>query len=474
MHLPSLDVLPSTVHGMIGESGSGKSLTLLAIMGLVPENLKAKGKILFKLRDRTFDLMQMATKEMQGLRNKHIGMVFQEPMTALNPQMRCGDQLMEALLVHNRCGRNEAEGIINNCLEEVGLTETQRFKNAYPHQISGGQRQRIMIAMATIHKPELVLADEPTTALDPETGRVVMETLIKRCRNTQSALILVSHELPLVKKISDHVSVLRYGTCLAQGTAVEVLGGKTMHPYVQELFDALPHGTRDVIPPAEPLLKVKDISKSYKLGKRSMPVLDGISFSLQKGETLALVGLSGSGKSTMARILTGLEKTENGEVVYKDQNLLKRKVTGIQMVFQDPYASLNQHISNLETVAEVLRVRTNGKRLNREEAATTAIELLTMVGLTEKQAALFPHNLSGGQRQRLCIARALAAEPEILVLDEAVAALDPLVQKQILDLLKKIQLETGIIYIFITHNMDVAKTFAHKMARLQDHKLKMV
>jgi len=465
LNLPILEIQPGDIYGLIGESGSGKSLSLLAIMGLLPKNIRASGTIVFRGDATSNELIGASESIFRGLRNKKIGMVFQEPMTALNPQMTCGAQLLEALRVHKICNKSEEKTILKDALLDVELFETERILESYPHQISGGQRQRIMIAMATMHKPALVLADEPTTALDPETGKAVMNTLINRCKNTGSALLLVSHDLQIIQKYCNNVAVLRHGVCLTQGTASDVFTTKK-HPYVQELLDAIPSEKRKPVAGVDSMLFVSGISKAYKTKDSLKQVLNGIHFELKTGETLAVIGGSGSGKSTLASILTGLEKMDSGEIVYKNENIGKKKHTGIQMVFQDPYASLNQNMRNVDAVSEVLCF----KGANADEAKSHALALLESVGLDLEKANAFPHNLSGGQRQRLCIARALAANPEILVLDESVAALDPLVQKQVLDLLKNIQETSGIIYIFITHNMEVAASFAHKTLILNHEK----
>lgn len=457
LELPAMEVQAGVVMGVIGESGSGKSLTLLASMGLLPKGIKAEGSIHFKGQE----LIGLPETEFRKIRNRNIGMVFQEPMTALNPQMTCGKQLAEAVQVHAKPTDAALQAQLEEVLMEVGLTDPRRILESYPHQISGGQRQRVMIAMATIHRPQLVLADEPTTALDPETGKAVMEILVKRCRNTGSALLVVSHDLAMIQQFATRVAVFRQGECLVQGIAAEVFG-TDRHAYVQQLMDAQPHGKRALPNNAIEKLEVRHIAKAYSTRRGKLQVLRDLNFTLQKGETLAILGGSGTGKSTIAKILTGLEKADNGSVVYNGANLLDKKVTGIQMVFQDPFASLNLNMRNAEAVAEVLRVR--GKDAKTAEAR--ALELLNLVGLTSEQGQSYPQNLSGGQRQRLCIARALASEPEILILDEAVAALDPLIQKQILDLLQEIQERTKLIYIFITHNIWVADAFAHQQILL--------
>ncbi len=457
LELPMLQVQPGEVMGIIGESGSGKSLTLLASIGLLPKGIKAEGSIKFCGRE----LLGLAESEFRKIRNRNIGMVFQEPMTALNPQMTCGAQLSEAIKVHSRPTEIEIQQQLVSVLEEVGLSDPRRILESYPHQISGGQRQRVMIAMATIHRPQLVLADEPTTALDPETGKVVMEILVNRCKNTGSALLLVSHDLALVRQFASGVAVFRHGECLVQGNAENVFTGD-LHPYVKQLLDAQPNGKRQKPEESSEKLVVSDLAKTYHTRRGDLQVLKSLSFTLHRGQTLAVIGGSGTGKSTIAKILTGLERADGGSIVFKGENLLKKRITGIQMVFQDPFASLNLNMRNAEAVAEVLRVR----GITAKDADSRALDLLQMVGLTPEQGQSYPQNLSGGQRQRLCIARALASDPEILILDEAVAALDPLIQKQILDLLRDLQERSQIIFIFITHNMDVAESFAHVKIRL--------
>lgn len=461
-HIPELKVNEGMIYGNIGESGSGKSLSLLSIIGLLPPKLMASGEVGFHMDKNQVNLLANKISEWQKLRGRHIGMVFQEPMSALNPQMTCGDQLAESLKVHLKLSRQELQTRLQEALQEVGLTDTERFLNAYPHQISGGQRQRIMIAMATIHRPKLVLADEPTTALDPDTQTEVLETLVKRCKQTGSALILVSHDIDSIRKYCEFISVMQSGKVLASGSSTEVFS-ENIHPYVQQLMDAQLQVPRTELSGAIEMRAV-NLGKTYVKGKKSFAAVQNISFSLKRGETLAVLGKSGSGKSTIARILTGLEKTDQGEVIFHSKNILLQKPTGVQMVFQDPYSSLNNHLTNREAVAEVLRFR----GYDRDKANVKAAEIIQSVGLDVSVCLRYPHQLSGGQRQRLCIARALASEPEILVLDEAVAALDPLVQKQVLSLLIDIQEQTGMIYIFITHDPAVARKFAHQTLNLSE------
>jgi ABC-type glutathione transport system ATPase component len=460
--IPDLQIEKGKTYGIIGESGSGKSLFLLSVMGLLPKELSVKGGLEFKSSDGLLSLLECDAESLRNLRGKSIGMVFQEPLSALNPQRKCGWQLLEALEVHQQKDKQKGKEICLNALKEVGIEQPERIFNAYPHQISGGQRQRVMIAMATIHKPSLVLADEPTTALDPETAEKVLETLVLVCHNIGSSLILVSHDLPLVMKHCNHITVMQHGHVVVSGNASELFSDGKIHPYVKALQDALPKGKRDVLPSAPEIFNAINLSKNYLTEKKTFRALEGISFNLRKGEGLAILGYSGSGKTTLAKILTGLETADDGSVLFNGESLLSKKPTGVQMVFQDPFSSLNTEISNRNTLLEVLSLR----GIKGHIAATHIKNLFFQVGLDESLLDRFPHQLSGGQRQRLCIARALAVDPQVLVLDEAVAALDPLVQKQILDLLKRIQEETGVIYLFITHNPDAARYLCHRYIKL--------
>lgn len=450
-------------YGIIGESGSGKSLFLLALMGLLPKNLSVTGTITATVLGEQKDLLKASASEKRLLRGKWMGMVFQEPMSALNPQRTCGWQLLEALSVYEKLAKDAAKMRCTDALQSVGIEDPERIFCAYPHQISGGQRQRVMIAMATIHKPKLVLADEPTTALDPITARQVMDTLTRVCASLGSSLVLVSHDLSLVAAYCENLTVMRNGSVITSGNTNQILNSTTKHPYVQELLDAIPSGKRTALNDKDSVFEVKDLSKVFVKGKQRFQALKQVSFRLKKGEGLAVIGFSGSGKTTLAKILTGLELSDEGQVVFNGESILQKRPTGIQMVFQDPFSSLNTELTNRETVLEVLKL--NGKAI--EEAERKVQQLFNQVGLDTMLLDKYPHQLSGGQRQRLCIARALAGNPQVLVLDEAVAALDPLVQKQILDLLINIQEKTGVIYIFITHNHEAAQYLCHQFVKLE-------
>jgi ABC-type glutathione transport system ATPase component len=458
--LNSLDVNAGEIHGMIGESGSGKSLTLFGIMGLISPALTLEGSIQFQ----GMQLRGLDQRAWRGIRGKEIGMIFQEPMTALNPQMRCGKQLMESALIHET-DFALAKVKVERKLTQLGLGEIlDRILGAYPHQLSGGQRQRVMIAMACVHEPPLILADEPTTALDSVARQQVMRDLERICKDQGSALLWVSHELDLVQQYAEGVTVLRKGICMAQGVKEEVFG-VAAHEYVKELIAAMPSGVWvKPLDEHDPVLEIRDLGKTYQQKGWEVKALRGFTDVLHRGETLAIVGLSGSGKSTFAKILVALELPTEGSVRLNSASLKWKPPTGIQMVFQDPYSSLNPNDTSIDAVSEVVRFVEN---CSKEEADKRSRELLQEVGFDLRLAGAFPHEMSGGQRQRLCIARALASNPKVLILDEAVAALDPLVQKQVLDLLLGLQRDRGLAFIFITHNLEVARAIAHRIVFLE-------
>ena len=453
LYLPHLHIKQGEIHSLIGESGSGKSLTMLACIGLLHKNLSYTGKIDLFNQDST----KYTQKDWETLRGLDVSMVFQEPMSALNPLMTCGKQLLECLYIHNRVSKDEAQIIAEKALQAAGIEEPKRMMNSFPHQISGGQRQRVMIAMACINKPDLVLADEPTTALDTITAGKVLQTLVDNCKENGSALLLVSHDIDKVSKFSEYIHVLRFGELLASGHTKDVLG-KEKHAYVQELINAKPsnNSKKNTIP--VPRLSVSGLNKSFEKNGETFKALENISFELNQGETLAIIGFSGSGKTTLAKILTGIEKRDDGTVMLDGVELASKAPTGIQMVFQDPYSSLNTNQSCEDCLVEALMVV---EKMNKKEAVAQSESLLNKVGL-KGFAFKYPHQMSGGQRQRLCIARALCTDPKVLILDESVAALDPLVKKQILQLLKKIQTEKGLVYLFVTHELDVAESIATK------------
>ncbi len=461
VHLPNLQLESGEMHGVVGESGSGKSITLFVIMGLISNQLKVSGSVQFE----GLELLGLQDDVWQTLRGKRIGMVFQEPMSALNPQMKCGKQLMESAMIHEP-NVDIAKEKVHRKLDQMGLGEIkERIMKSYPHQLSGGQRQRVMIAMACVHEPPLILADEPTTALDSLARQQVMADLQRVCKEQGSALLWVSHELDLVKQYAENVTVLRRGVCVTQGTCSDVFSDQA-HGYVRELLNAMPKGVW--VNPIEgqvPVLEINHLTKEYGEKPNTVKALLQFNEVLMQGETLSVVGLSGSGKSTLAKLLVALEQPTAGEMLLNQRALLKRPPTGIQMVFQDPYSSLNPNAKAIDAVLEVVEWVNRGNTLtdHREKAML----LLEEVGFDLRLSEAYPHQMSGGQRQRLCIARALASEPKVLILDEAVAALDPLVQKLVLEMLLELQKKRGLSYVFITHNLEVARAISHRIIYLE-------
>jgi len=461
VHLPNLHLEPGEMHGVVGESGSGKSITLFVIMGLISNQLKVSGSVQFE----GVELLGLQDDVWQTLRGKRIGMVFQEPMSALNPQMKCGKQLMESAMIHEP-NVDIAKEKVHRKLDQMGLGEIkERIMKSYPHQLSGGQRQRVMIAMACVHEPPLILADEPTTALDSLARQQVMADLQRVCKEQGSALLWVSHELDLVKQYAENVTVLRRGVCVTQGTCSDVFSDQA-HGYVRELLNAMPKGVW--VNPIEgqvPVLEINHLTKEYGEKPNTVKALLQFNEVLMQGETLSVVGLSGSGKSTLAKLLVALELPTAGEMLLNQRALLKRPPTGIQMVFQDPYSSLNPNAKAIDAVLEVVEWVNKGNTMSNHREK--AMLLLEEVGFDLRLSEAYPHQMSGGQRQRLCIARALASEPKVLILDEAVAALDPLVQKLVLEMLLELQKKRGLSYVFITHNLEVARAISHRIIYLE-------
>ena len=461
VHLPNLHLESGEMHGVVGESGSGKSITLFVIMGLISNQLKVSGSVQFE----GVELVGLQDDVWQTLRGKRIGMVFQEPMSALNPQMKCGKQLMESAMIHEP-NVDIAKEKVHRKLDQMGLGEIkERIMKSYPHQLSGGQRQRVMIAMACVHEPPLILADEPTTALDSLARQQVMADLQRVCKEQGSALLWVSHELDLVKQYAENVTVLRRGVCVTQGTCSDVFSDQA-HGYVRELLNAMPKGVWvNPIESQVPVLEINHLTKEYGDKPNTVKALLQFNEVLMQGETLSVVGLSGSGKSTLAKLLVALELPTAGEMLLNQRALLKRPPTGIQMVFQDPYSSLNPNAKAIDAVLEVVEWVNKGNTMSNHREK--AMLLLEEVGFDLRLSEAYPHQMSGGQRQRLCIARALASEPKVLILDEAVAALDPLVQKLVLEMLLELQKKRGLSYVFITHNLEVARAISHRIIYLE-------
>ncbi|MEM5429920.1 ABC transporter ATP-binding protein [Cupriavidus oxalaticus] len=464
----SYDLHAGEILCIVGESGSGKSMSANAIMGLLPTYLKPEeGQILFKGRD----LLTQDEATLLGMRGKDMAMVFQEPLSALNPVMTVGDQIAEVMRVHNACPGEARTRRVLELLEFVGLPDPATLMHAYPFRLSGGQRQRVVIAMALALEPALLIADEPTTALDVTTQAQILD-LIRRIQAEKGmGVMFVTHDFGVVAEIADRVAVMEKGVLVEMGSADQVLN-RPQHAYTKRLIGAVPHGRacergRNE---AETVLEVRDLSKTYVTGgglftkKRVVHAVDGVSFTVRRGETLGIVGESGSGKSTIGKCLLRLTEIDGGALLFDGQDIARLSERqfrplrrDVQMIFQDPFASLNPR----HTVGRIITDGPVANGVPLAAAQARARELLQLVGLEASAFDRYPNQFSGGQRQRIGIARALALEPKLLVADESVSALDVSVQAQVLELLADLQKRLNIGLIFITHDLRVAAQICH-------------
>lgn len=498
----SLEVRPNQCVALVGESGSGKSVTALAILGLLPKsNARVNDGSAVIYRNR--DLLGLSARELTAVRGAEISMVFQEPMSSLNPVFSIGFQLMEVLKKHLGLDRKRARARAIELLQEVGIPDAQVRVDAYPHQFSGGQQQRVMIAMAIACEPRLLIADEPTTALDITIQNQILTTLLQLRQKRQMAMLFITHDLRLVAQTADHVVVMRNGEIREQG-AVEQIFCAPRDAYTQALLACRPPIERrprrlpvvdDFLrgAPFTPVveerlrglrgdeqwvLEVSGLSKRFHfreglLRNREFTALSNASFKLAKGKTLGVVGESGSGKTTMALALMRLTQASSGSVLFDGRDLLhllpdeafnyKRR---IQIVFQNPYASLNPRFTAGQLLMEPMRIHDIGADPN--ERVELALELMRKVGLPESGFFKYPHEFSGGQRQRIAIARCLTLQPDVLICDEAVSALDISVQAQLLNLLQDLQDEYGMSYIFISHDLTVVKYMSDEVMVMKD------
>lgn len=460
----SFDLLPGKTLCVVGESGSGKSMIANAVMGLLsrPHVEPVAGEIRFGGQD----LLQLTEDQLRALRGQRIGMIFQEPMTALNPVMRIGDQLAEVFDAHLSLSGAEKRKRIIAALSDVGLPEPGLIINSYPFRLSGGQRQRVMIACALLLEPQLLIADEPTTALDVTTQAQILQLIRELQQRKGTAVLFITHDFGVVSEIADHVVVMQMGQCVEEGAAKDVLLNP-QHAYTRKLLAAIPKG--DVRESKAErhhhfVLQVQDLNKVYNTGGglftkgRRVHAANQINFDLRRGETLGIVGESGSGKSTVGKCLVGLQGFDggrilfNGKALHPGSNFQSVAKSRIQMVFQDPYASLNPR----HRIGAAIASGPIAQGVPPAKAKARALELLKLVGMKEEAYDRFPHEFSGGQRQRIGIARALALDPELLVADEPVSALDVSVQAQVLELFAKVREEFGLSMVFITHDLRVA------------------
>ena len=527
----SFDIPENTIVALVGESGSGKSVTAMSIVNLLPDNAERSGQVLWQGRD----LLQARLGELQALRGREIACVFQDPMSSLNPVFTVGAQLAEPLIKHMGMGKAQAWKRAEELLAEVGIPEPARRMTSYPHEMSGGQQQRVMIAMALTCEPKLLIADEPTTALDVTIQRQILELIGKLKTTRRMSVLFISHDLGVVGEVADHVVVMRNGIIREQGPVAQIFASP-QDDYTRALLAcrpslegnparlmviddhiaqqaALQAGAAAPVAQAQPkdpnapvVLEVRSLAKSFWIkgapegralpgpapqggarklgaalrflvkglfGKREFKAVQNVNFQLRRGHTLGVVGESGSGKTTMGLTLLRLHEPTGGEVIFDGKNLLKlsdreRQAMRrrIQIVFQNPYASLNPRFTIGQTLIEPMEI--HGIGASTAEREQRARELLAKVGLDDRAFGKYPHEFSGGQRQRIAIARCLTLNPEVLVLDEAVSALDVSVQAQVLNLLKDLQDEFGLSYVFISHDLAVVRFISDEVLVMKD------
>jgi peptide/nickel transport system ATP-binding protein len=491
----SFDIAANRTVALVGESGSGKSVTAMSILNLLPDNAERTGSIRYQGRE----LLRATPAELRALRGREIACVFQDPMSSLNPVLSIGRQLCEPLIAHLGQSRRAALQRAEALLVEVGMPEARRRLDAYAHELSGGQQQRVMIAMALACEPKLLIADEPTTALDVTIQRQILELLGALKAKHGMSLLFISHDLGVVGEIADEVVVMREGTVRERGPVAQIFAAPqdaytsallACRPSLQHNPARLmvidehiaghsahaPAGAKD--PDAPVILEVRSLAKSFWLrqgvfGRREFKAVHGVSFKLRRGHALGVVGESGSGKTTMGLTLLRLHEPTGGEVIFDGRNLLRldereRQAMRrrIQIVFQNPYASLNPRFTIGQTLVEPMTIHGIGQNLAEREQR--ARDLLVKVGLDGSAFGRYPHEFSGGQRQRVAIARCLTLNPEVLVLDEAVSALDVSVQAQVLNLLRDLQDELGLSYVFISHDLAVVRFISDEVLVMKD------
>ncbi len=506
--------------GIVGESGSGKTVSSLALMRLLPRSGKISGgDLIFNSRQGKTVIQNLSEKEMRSFRGNEIAMVFQEPLTSLNPVLTCGSQVMEAIMLHQQVSKNEGRNRTLELFKRVKLPRPEALLDSYPHQLSGGQKQRVMIAMAISCNPLLLIADEPTTALDVTVQKAILELLKELQEENNMSIIFISHDLGVIAEIADKALVMYKGDIVEQGSILDIFSNP-QHPYTKGLLACRPPlykhlhilptvkdflddsnkteyilSDKNIITPEErknsrqklyalePVLKVENLKTYFPIHKGVLgktidyvKAVDDISFDVYPGEILGIVGESGSGKTTLGRTILRLIEPTSGSINYRGTDIRKLSTEEmrqyrkrLQIIFQDPYSSLNPHLTVGESIVEPMRVH---EILNSEkERKARAIELLERVNMNTSQFNLYPHEFSGGQRQRICIARALALNPEFIVCDECISALDVSVQAQVINLLSELKKDFGFTYLFISHDISVIKFISDRMIVLYNGKI---
>lgn len=508
----SYDLFQNEILGVVGESGSGKSVSSMAILGLLPKKNTSydSGSIKFKEKE----LIGLSNRDFQTIRAKEIAVIFQEPMTSLNPSMTCGEQVLEVLIKHFDINKNAAKEEVLQLFEKVKLPKPEELYKKYPHQISGGQKQRVMIAIAISCKPEVLIADEPTTALDVTVQKEIIILLKELQQETKMSIIFISHDLALVSEISDRVVVMYKGKIVEQGSAQQVFQSP-QHQYTQALINSRPDTNKrlsrlptiqdylnesvndklitnieraerlDKLYANAPILEVKNVEKIY-INKGFLmqkdivfKAVNDVSFTMYEGETVGLVGESGCGKSTLGHAILQLDRATAGQIFYKGKDItqiskpeLRSLRKEIQLIFQDPYSSLNPRIPIGQAIMEPMKI--HSLYSNDKERKEKTLELLERVGLEENHFYRYPHEFSGGQRQRIGIARTIAVNPKLIVCDESVSALDISVQAQVLNLLNELKENFGFSYIFISHDLSVVKYMSDQLLVMNKGKLEEV
>ncbi len=503
----AFDLHEGEALGIVGESGSGKSLTSLAVMGLLPKQaIIRSGKIELNTGEKTLELTATSEEDQQKLRGKAVAMVFQEPMTSLNPSHTCGRQVLEAIENHTNLRGKEARNRVIELFDDVLLPRPEEIYDSYPHQISGGQKQRVMIAMALSCDPKVIIADEPTTALDVTVQKQVLEILKSLCQKNNTALIFITHDLGVVADIASRVMVMYRGRVLESGKTEQIFQNPT-EAYTRALIECRPRLDKNPqrLPVVADFLNQRDPSHKAELSQEEMSsvvlmsirnlnvwypkernwlgkpksflrAVDDVSLEVYKGETLGLVGESGCGKSTLGKTLVRLLDPQSGQILFKGQDIaqlderrIKPLRRSMQLIFQDPYASLNPRFTVEQTLTEPMVV--HGVGSNRSERKQLIRDTLDKVGLPQESLGKYPHQFSGGQRQRICIARALVLRPEFIVCDESVSALDVSVQAMVLNLLNDLKDELDLTYIFVSHDLSVVKYMSDRIAVMRSGKI---
>ena len=476
----SFDLEAGKIFALVGESGSGKSVTSMATMRLLPDALcitrgsvEASGQ----------DLFELAESRMQEVRGRKVAMIFQNAMTALNPVQTVGDQVAETLRLHTSLRGSSLRRRVVQLFSEVGIPEPESRFDFYPHQLSGGQQQRIMIAMALACEPDVLIADEPTTALDVTIQEQVLELISELTRSRQLAVLLITHDMGVVKNTADEVAVMYHGEIIERGTVHDFFHNP-QHPYSRRLIDALPDLTQyHSAAEQEPLLTIADVKVYFPIKRGVLQrvvdhtrAVDGVSLEIGRGETYALVGESGSGKSTLGRAVLNLERLAGGEIHFSGSRIdtlsraeMREYRKKIQVIFQNPFSSMNPRLTVGEIIAEGMV--SLGLGLTAQERAGRTHKLLERVQLLAQHSERYPHEFSGGQLQRVAIARALAVKPELIICDEPTSALDVSIRSEVLELLQELQREFGVSYLFITHDLSIVPTLAHHVGVMQEGKI---